>query len=75
MEYQRTALWEFYKKWITNKDVAFAYGRGSGKMFVYQIMKELIAYEHQSDNGINKWSSWAQNDDYNCPPFDYNRKL
>ena len=54
MEYQRTALWEFYKKWITNKDVAFAYGRGSGKMFVYQIMKELIAYEHQSDNGINK---------------------
>ena len=54
MDYQKTALWEFYRAWMTNKDFAFSYGRGSGKMFVYQIMKELMAYEHQSDNGINK---------------------
>lgn len=54
MEYQKTALWEFYKKCMTNKNFVFAYGRGNGKMFIYQIVKELIAYEHQSDNGINK---------------------
>lgn len=47
MDYQKTALWEFYKKWMTNKDFVIAYGRGNGKMFVYQIMKELLAYEHQ----------------------------
>lgn len=54
MEYQKTALWQFYRTWMTNKDFVFIHGRGNGKMFVYQIMKELIAYEHQSDNGINK---------------------
>ena len=47
MDYQKTALWEFYKAWMTNKDFVFAYARGNGKMFVYQIMKELMAYEHQ----------------------------
>ena len=47
MEYQKTALWEFYKNWMTNKDFALAYGRGNGKMFAYQIMKELWEYEHR----------------------------
>jgi len=49
MEYQKTALWEFYKAWMTNKELAFIYGR-NGKTFVYQLMKELFEYEYKSDN-------------------------
>lgn len=50
MDYQKTALWEFYKKWMINKDFIFTYGRGNGKMFIYQIMKELLEYEYQENN-------------------------
>lgn len=54
MDYQKTALWEFYKALMTNKDFVFIHGRGNGKVFMYKIMKELLEYEHQSDNGIDK---------------------
>ena len=47
MEYQKTALWQFYNSYMTNKELAFIYGRGSGKMFVYKLMKELFEYEYQ----------------------------
>ena len=50
MEYQKTALWEFYRAWMSSKDFAMIYGRGGGKEFTYKLMKELIAYERQSDN-------------------------
>ncbi len=47
MDYQKTVLWEFYKKWKTDGDFVFTYRRRNGKMFMYQIMKELLEYEHQ----------------------------
>ena len=47
MEYQKTALWEFYRNWMTIKGFASSYGRGNGKMFMYKIMKELLEYKHQ----------------------------
>lgn len=50
MEYQKTALWQFYNYWMKNKELALIYGRGNGKMFVYKLMKELFEYEHQSNN-------------------------
>jgi len=50
MEYQKTALWEFYNKLMTNKDFVFTYGRCNGKMFIYQIMKELLEYEYRENN-------------------------
>ena len=49
MEYQKTALWQFYNSYMTNKELAFIYGR-NGKTFVYKLMKELFEYEHQSNN-------------------------
>ena len=46
-EYQKTILWELYKKRITtDKDLVFTYGRCNGKtLFMYKIMKRLLECE------------------------------
>jgi hypothetical protein len=45
MEYQKTALWEFYKAWI---DSAYSSGRDNGKTLTYQIFRELLEIEQSS---------------------------
>ena len=45
MEYQKTALWEFYKAWI---DSAYSSDRDSGKTITYQIFRELLEIEQSS---------------------------
>ncbi len=56
MEYQKTMLWEFYKKWMTDRDFTFIYGRCNGKMLVYKLMDELMAYEYYQN--IKNQSNW-----------------
>ena len=54
MDYQKTALWELYKRGMTERNFASTYGRENEKMFIYQIVKELMEYKHQRNNGIDK---------------------
>jgi hypothetical protein len=48
MEYQKTALWEFYKAWMVYKDSAYSSGRDNSKTITYQIFRELLEIEQSS---------------------------
>lgn len=48
MDYQKTALWDFYKAWRFYADSAWSYGRGNGKTLAYRVFGELLDMEHSS---------------------------